>query len=107
MVNEDKIKKIFDNLRNISLAALLLVVSVKVWQLSPDHRVVFYYFKGIAILLGLASLSLFLLNVKHAVLVYFPGSEESWNLKQRLLYGAVLCVYLLCAFPVFAYMVIR
>ncbi len=42
--SQKRIKEIFDNLRNIGLAALLLVIGVKIIEMKSDHWFQEYYF---------------------------------------------------------------
>ena len=104
--DKERIKGVFDNLRNVSLAALLLVIGVRIMELKPDHWFQIYYFGFIGLLLAISSIGLFFLNAKHAIEVLSPDNLSESSIFKRLLVGLVFVVYLLSVAPVYSYIVV-
>ena len=108
-LKENKIKLIFDNVRNFGIAALLAAVGIGIMQIEASElyrQIYFYIIGGVMILF---SIFLFILNIDHAKLIVFPNEEDEKALSKKVvcLYAFLFALYLVCAVPLYSYLIAK
>jgi len=104
---KNRIKEIFDNLRNLGLSALLLAVGLENFEIKPDDWFREWYFVFMGSLLSGISIFLLTLNAKHAVEVLSLNETMGWGSRKRLIISVVLSLYLLSLAPIYSYSVVN